>query len=93
MAMGPSIGPCCYEVGPEVAQHFDSARARAARAMLDLREANRTLAIACGLDPNHIQPNPPCTVCHPARFFSHRREGPHTGRMWALMWTAPASSP
>ncbi|MFQ5600281.1 MAG: peptidoglycan editing factor PgeF [Candidatus Krumholzibacteriia bacterium] len=88
MAMGPSIGPCCYEVGEEVAAHFPpGARAPRGRAVrVDLRQANRARAVERGVPEAQILPDPPCTACETATFYSHRRQGPRTGRIWALAW-------
>jgi purine-nucleoside/S-methyl-5'-thioadenosine phosphorylase / adenosine deaminase len=88
MSMGPSIGPCCYEVGPDVADRFPNAAVRRepARPHLDLRQANRLVAQAAGVGGERILGDPPCTACGSANFFSHRRLGPRTGRMWAAAW-------
>ncbi|UCE02474.1 MAG: peptidoglycan editing factor PgeF [Candidatus Latescibacterota bacterium] len=88
MAMGPSIGPCCYAVGPEVARHFPEAlhTSSEGRTHLDLRRANRRQALAGGVSAAHVLPDPPCTACETNDYFSHRKQGPHTGRQWALAW-------
>jgi YfiH family protein len=80
-AVGPAIGPCCYEVGEEVADPFRSrfgADVVAAR-HLDLRAAaSRALADA-GVD--HVDHVARCTSCDPeGAFFSHRRDRGVTGR-------------
>ena len=46
-AIGPGIGKCCYEVGPEVAAHFGAA----GRSHIDLAEANRSQLVAAGVEP------------------------------------------
>jgi YfiH family protein len=93
VALGPSIGPCCYRVGAEVASHFPAAAVQTAgeTLRLDLRAANRLQAEAAGLPPEHIDAAPPCTGCAPSTFFSHRVEGGRTGRMWALVWADPTA--
>ena len=95
MAMGPSIGPCCYEVGSEVASRFPAAALRGdgSRPHLDLRQVNRRQAIGAGLDATRILPDPPCTACRNEIFFSHRRLGPRTGRLWALAWIREPEPP
>lgn len=66
--IGPAIGPCCYEVGGEVARLFDADLTRGGR--LDLwRAAARSLAQA---GVAHVDCLELCTRCHPERFFSHR---------------------
>jgi purine-nucleoside/S-methyl-5'-thioadenosine phosphorylase / adenosine deaminase len=83
VALGPSIGPCCFEVGPEVVAAFTAAFgarpglivAGPAKEHVDLRVATRAVLEAAGVAPAHIDDAPPCTKCHPDRFFSYRRDG------------------
>ncbi len=94
-AFGPSIGSCCYEVGSEVesafqekfaeADSFFVARPERERKTLDLRKASYSQATRLGLKPNQILWNPYCTQCDSDMFFSYRREGARTGRMFALV--------
>lgn len=84
MAIGPSAGPCCYEVDEPVLS-----RLRAAfpawrdvvkptgdqRAQLDLRAFVQRQALAHGLRAERIVTVNACTICHPDLFFSYRREG------------------
>ena len=51
--------------------------------------ANRDQALQAGLRATHIEAAPPCTACHTDWFFSHRKQGPATGRMWAIAWIPP----
>jgi YfiH family protein len=86
-AIGPSIGPCCYEVGEEVLGAFDSLGAGiATERMLDLREVARRLLAEAGVDEMEISDL--CTSCHPELFFSHRRDGGRTGRQAGVVWKA-----
>jgi YfiH family protein len=79
-AVGPAIGPCCYEVGPEVSQRFES-DLTTDRA-LDLRAAvDRRLAAAGVTAVEHFDL---CTSCHPELFFSHRRDQGLTGRQGVI---------
>jgi polyphenol oxidase len=78
--IGPGIGPCCYEVGEEVAGPF---RERFGGDVLQGRNldlataAERALqAAGCG----RVERVDMCTSCHPDFFFSHRRDGVRTGR-------------
>jgi YfiH family protein len=78
-AIGPSIGPCCYEVGDEVAAPY---RARfGARVMqghnLDLRHAAEEALRGAGVE--RIERLDQCTACRPELFFSHRRDGKPRG--------------
>jgi YfiH family protein len=77
VAVGPAIGPCCFEVGPEVAQQFHSV----ART-IDLPEVNREKLISAGVHPDRIDVMRLCTVCTgPSQFHSYRRDKEYSGRM------------
>ena len=79
-AVGPAIGPCCYEVGDEVREPFrDRFGDVAVRGRnVDLRaSAERALREAGVTAVEHVDL---CTACHPALFFSHRRDSGVTGR-------------
>lgn len=80
-AIGPAIGPCCYEVSEELAETF-SARwsAEAKGRALDLPRINQLQLLAAGIPADHIDPLSLCTSCDEARFFSHRRDRGKTGR-------------
>lgn len=87
VALGPSIGPCCFEVGPEVVDQFRAAMPGIdglvvpgpRKDHIDLRRAQRAILEAAGVKPEHIDDTPPCTRCHPDRFFSYRRDGKEGG--------------
>lgn len=87
VALGPSIGACCFEVGPEVVAEFREAFgdvpgmvvAGPKKDHIDLRVANRTVLERAGVAPAHIDDRPPCTRCEPDRFFSYRRDGKEGG--------------
>jgi polyphenol oxidase len=87
-AIGPGIGPCCYEVGEEVASRFQERGGpplvRDGR--LDLPLAVRGRLERAGLDRAAIASVGLCTSCHPELFFSHRRDGGLTGRQAGLAW-------
>jgi polyphenol oxidase len=81
--IGPSIGPCCFEVGPEVAERFPSRYLE--RGRLDLWSRNRDSLFDAGLKPDSVHLSRLCTVCHKDWFFSHRGDGGETGRMMAVI--------
>jgi hypothetical protein len=86
--LGPSIGPCCYEVGGEVAAQFagDFVRAGCGGGFrLDLRGVNVAQLTAAGIPPASIWVHPACTKCGGDRFASYRRDGARSGRMIALI--------
>lgn len=78
-AIGPGIGPCCYEVGPEVAQRFATTYGGALihGRTLDLWGAAERALLAAGVEDVHRVDL--CTHCNPDRFFSHRRTGKPRG--------------
>jgi copper oxidase (laccase) domain-containing protein len=69
--VGPAIGPCCYEVGPEVASRFDADLTVDGR--LDLWSAAERALRRAGVSV--VERVDLCTRCHPELFFSHRRSG------------------
>jgi YfiH family protein len=69
--VGPAIGPCCYEVGPEVAALFDDDLTRDGK--LDLWTAAERALRAAGVE--RVERVDLCTRCNPELFFSHRRDG------------------
>ncbi len=84
-AIGPGIGPCCYEVGPEVLDTFSPLGERIADGrMLDLPEVARRLLARAGVET--VESAGLCTFCEPDLFFSHRRDKGVTGRMGNLAW-------
>ncbi|HEX4753344.1 MAG TPA: polyphenol oxidase family protein [Solirubrobacterales bacterium] len=84
-AIGPGIGPCCYEVGTEVLETFaDLGEGIADGRMLDLPEVARRLLARAGVD--QVESAGLCTFCEPDLFFSHRRDHGRTGRMGNLAW-------
>src|SRR5579863_3622997 len=78
-AIGPAIGVCCYEVGPEVASQFERWFTTRADRHLDLPAINEAQLRAEGV--TDIWKSGQCTFCMPNRFFSFRRERAHAGRM------------
>jgi YfiH family protein len=82
-AVGPGIGGCCYEVGPEVLEHFADVRGAADGRMLDLRAVIDARLAAAGVrEVEHLNC---CTSCHPDLYFSHRRDDGLTGRQGGIV--------
>lgn len=79
-AIGPGIGPCCYEVGDEVAEPFRAAYGDevVTENRLDLWSAAEQALRAAGCD--EVERADVCTFCNPELFFSHRRDHGRTGR-------------
>jgi YfiH family protein len=84
-AVGPGIGPCCYEVGDEVRAAFGGLGPGVAPdGRLDLREVSRRLLDRAGV--RSVEVSEECTSCAPELFFSHRRDRGRTGRQAGLAW-------
>jgi hypothetical protein len=99
-ALGPSIGPCCYEVGPELIDRFsetgwatrvgDWFERRAGRLYFDLPRANRDQLIGSGLPASSVHVSGLCTSCHRDWFPSYRRDGAGAGRLAGFIRAADA---
>nr|WP_298127801.1 peptidoglycan editing factor PgeF [uncultured Pseudoxanthomonas sp.] len=92
--IGPAAGPQRYEVGENVFDAFVSQDAGAAAAfaptrpghwLADLPALARRRLVASGVSADDIHGGDLCTICEPARFFSHRRDG-RSGRIATLAW-------
>jgi polyphenol oxidase len=81
-AVGPGIGGCCYEVGPEVAERFADVPGALDGRMLDLRRVIAARLASAGVE--RVEHLDRCTSCEPERYFSHRRDGGVTGRQAGL---------
>jgi len=89
VAIGPSIGPCCYSVDERVAAQFRLNYPATpflhwqedGHYLLDLWEANKNSLLEKGVRPENIEVASTCTADNPEWFFSHRRDGARTGRM------------
>jgi copper oxidase (laccase) domain-containing protein len=96
-AIGPAIGPECYEVdepvmGP-VREAFSfwpevSSPRGTERWGLDLVKANKLELMQVGLDEKNIHSVGMCTACRKDDFYSFRAEG-KTGRMLSVIMVKP----
>lgn len=90
VGIGPSIGPCCFEVGPEVVEQIPGAEDLSAigpngRPHVDLWELNRRQLVAAGVPRDRVEVAGLCTRCRPETFFSHRALGFPAGRFGAAI--------
>jgi polyphenol oxidase len=84
-AIGPGAGGCCYETGPEVRAAFGGDDAPGEGRCVDLKEVARRQLVAAGVERVHDVGI--CTLCAPPGLvFSHRRDGPATGRHAVIAW-------
>jgi hypothetical protein len=79
-AIGPGIGRCCFEVGPEVAVQFGER----GRAHVDLSDANRRQLVEAGVTAARIHASNLCTMCRPEEFHSFRRDKEAAGRLYSF---------
>lgn len=96
-AVGPAIGACCFQVGPEVPEAAErllgedlGALCRAdpghdGKYLLDLRGVNRRRLLQLGLGAENICVSDECTVCQPEKYWSHRATRGQRGCQGALI--------
>lgn len=98
VAVGPSIGPCCYHVGEDVKEAFRRSypfperffvSAGTGRWHLDLWRANACALLEAGVQPENVFQAQLCTCCRQDLFYSYRRDRGRTGRMAAVMALYP----
>lgn len=103
VALGPSIGPCCYEVGPELILAYRAAGFAAdqlerwfltsgASLRLDVTRANVDQIAASGVPAHQIFAAGLCTQTHRDLFASFRAEGARAGRIAGLIRCGPPRS-
>jgi len=93
VAIGPSIGGCCYQVDAPVVDAVQRVLPDGTEEvccpqgegkwLLDLKALNRRLLVRAGVPPSHISVSQYCTACRTDLFYSYRKEGPKAGRMLA----------
>jgi hypothetical protein len=79
-AIGPGIGKCCFEVGPEVAVEFGES----GRVHIDLAETSRRQLVEAGVTPQRIYASNLCTKCGIEEFHSFRRDREAAGRLFSF---------
>ena len=98
VALGPSIGGCCYQVGSEIGEPLferwgdgqpTTWNRHGDKGYLDLRAINRMQLIQAGVPQTQIHSVGPCTFCHPDEFTSYRRERAQAGRQLSVIGWCP----
>ena len=94
-AIGPGIGPDCFETHEDVPNAMTAALSTAVlqhirikengKFAVDLKAINAMRLEQAGLEPAHIAVSDLCTACHPDRFWSHRIQGTSRGSMAAVI--------
>ena len=99
VALGPSIGVCCYEVKDDVAGPLmrnwgklmtPSICVKAGKSFVNLRRLNRDILRASGVPGTQLHQVGPCTCCAADDFFSYRRAQSETGRQISVVGWLPA---
>jgi YfiH family protein len=90
VGIGPSIGPCCFEVGDDIVIQIPGAEEVSSigpngRPRVDLWELNRRQLVAAGLPEDQVEVAAVCTRCRPDTYFSHRALGYPAGRFGAAI--------
>jgi hypothetical protein len=93
VGIGPSVGPCCYQVGGEVIAQVEQVfgdtqdivgnRSADDKGYLNLWEANLNQLLDAGIPEENIETARICTCHHPELFFSYRHGKGKTGRFGA----------
>jgi YfiH family protein len=92
-AIGPCIGPCCFEVSREVADRIAAASTpdcvvsmhEPAKAMVDLRSAVAAQLLGLGVTEAHVEQVGGCTRCDRSTYYSFRRDGDDAGRLLGVI--------
>lgn len=99
VALGPSIGACCYEVGDEVAGPLmkkwgplttPSIAMKDGKPHINLSRLNRDILRAAGVPGGQLHQIGPCTRCAGEDFFSYRGAGGETGRQISVVGWLPS---
>ena len=94
VSFGPSVGPCCYEVGEDFRQTFidefgsdisSAFTSRNGSLYADMRKINLRAMTDCGIPAENIAVYKPCTCCTPEHFYSYRRQKNCRGTMVAVI--------
>ena len=89
--IGPCASVCCYAVGEDVIQEFDSwfIQGDGDKTYLDLKSVNLHQLVECGVMPSNVEISPHCTISDSELFHSYRRERERSGRMMGVVGLEP----
>ncbi len=95
VGIGPSIGPCCFEVDFEVAEKFYKLddlnpnefinKSSNGKYLINLWEANKKILLKAGIEDKNIEIAKLCTSCNDGLLFSHRKTQGKRGGMAAIL--------
>ena len=86
--VGPSIQKCCFEVGPEIIHLFNNnyiKKIKYGKYLVDLQSSLKFQLESYGMKQKQINIHSDCTSCTVNKYFSYRRDGPRSGRMYGLI--------
>ena len=85
--IGPSIGPCCFQVNTDVKEQFVSIFGEKVinENKVDLWGANKIQLINCGVKEKNIECLNICTCCNNHKFYSYRKGDKEAGRFTAFI--------
>lgn len=87
--LGPGAGPCCYEIGEDVARRFDPQFVRRGdKLTVDLKGALISQLLTAGCRKERLEVSASCTI-HELQYHSFRRDGRQAGRMMACIGLLP----
>lgn len=81
VSLGPAIGPCCFQVGSNVAEKFKNVLNRNGKYFVDLFKENINNLRDAKISEKNINSIDLCTYCNSDLFYSYRRDNNNTGRM------------
>ena len=92
--LGPSIGPCCYEVSNDLVEKFNTIiknrdekfyTIKEGKYYLDLWKVNELILIGCGVKKENIVNLNICTSCNNDKFHSYRKHNQTTKRLGMIL--------
>lgn len=96
VAMGPSIGGCCYEINETIAAEVhvcgygNALRFEVEKIFLDVNTILVMQLQTLGVREEHVEMVCVCTACAHDTFFSYRADAQHTGRIAGIIMLRPA---
>jgi len=90
VGIGPSIGPCCFEVGQDVYKEFElkvpvGAFQDKGKYFVDLWNSNIEILLSAGVRRENIECKGICTCCHRDKYYSYRSGDKEAGRFAAFI--------
>lgn len=82
--IGPSAGPCCYEVGPDVQHEFSQSGGKSVGNRLDLWETNRSQLLKSAIPESQVHVSGECTICS-EKYHSFRKSATTSRNLAILM--------